>query len=143
VVAANDQFALGRQQCQQFMLRRRQPLAADAHGEVETDFDHVAPQAENPEHIGDHLQDALRRLRLAINQAAEQDIQIINSIGIIHGEKDDMVSPKQSMLLSAWLNAVGVQHELIMVKDAPHFGVMFDTEEVRTKVLNFLKSQLN
>ena len=61
---------------------------------------------------------------------------------IIHGEKDDMVSPKQSQLLSAWLNVVGVQNELIIVKDAPHFGVMFDTDEIRNKVMTFLKEQL-
>ncbi len=61
---------------------------------------------------------------------------------IIHGEKDDMVSPKQSQLLSAWLNAVGVKNELIIVKDAPHYGVMFDTYEVRKKVIDFLKMQL-
>jgi acetyl esterase/lipase len=61
---------------------------------------------------------------------------------IIHGEKDDMVSPKQSQLLSAWLKVVGVQNELIIVKDAPHFGVMFDADEVRTKVIGFLKNKL-
>ncbi|MDX2247932.1 MAG: prolyl oligopeptidase family serine peptidase [Bacteroidia bacterium] len=61
---------------------------------------------------------------------------------IIHGEKDDLVSPKQSHLLSAWLNVVGVQNELIIVKDAPHFGVMFDTDEVRNEVISFLKAQL-
>lgn len=61
---------------------------------------------------------------------------------IIHGEKDDLVSPKQSQLLSAWLNVTGVQNELIIVKDAPHFGVMFDTDEVRSKVMNFLKGHL-
>jgi acetyl esterase/lipase len=62
---------------------------------------------------------------------------------IIHGEKDELVSPKQSKLLSSWLNIVGVQNELIIVKDAPHFGVMFDTDEVRNKVMAFLKKQLN
>jgi acetyl esterase/lipase len=62
---------------------------------------------------------------------------------IIHGEKDDLVSPKQSQLLSAWLNAVGVKNELVIVKDAPHFGVMFDADEVRSKVISFLKKQLN
>lgn len=62
---------------------------------------------------------------------------------IIHGEKDELVSTKQSQLLSAWLNAVGVQNELIIVKDAPHFGVMFDTDDVRNKVMSFLKKQLN
>lgn len=61
---------------------------------------------------------------------------------IIHGEKDELVSPKQSRLLSAWLNAVGVPNELIIVKDAPHFGVMFDADEIRNKVMDFLKQEL-
>jgi acetyl esterase/lipase len=61
---------------------------------------------------------------------------------IIHGEKDQLVSPKQSRLLSAWLNLAGVSNELIIVKDAPHFGEMFDTDEIRNKVIAFLKKQL-
>jgi acetyl esterase/lipase len=59
---------------------------------------------------------------------------------IIHGEKDDLVSPKQSQLLSAWLTLSKVPNELIIVKDAPHFGVMFDAAEIRTKVLGFLQT---
>jgi acetyl esterase/lipase len=62
---------------------------------------------------------------------------------IIHGEKDELVSTKQSQLLSAWLRVVGVQNELIIVKDAPHYGVMFDTDAVRNKVMAFLKQQLD
>jgi acetyl esterase/lipase len=62
---------------------------------------------------------------------------------IIHGEKDQLVSTKQSQLLSAWLNIVGVQNELIILKDAPHFGEMFDADEVRNKVMNFLSKRLN
>ncbi len=62
---------------------------------------------------------------------------------IIHGEKDDMVSPRQSQLLSSWLTVAGVQNELVLVKDAPHFGVMFDADEIRSKVLIFLKKHLN
>jgi acetyl esterase/lipase len=62
---------------------------------------------------------------------------------IIHGEKDDIVSIKHSQLLSSWLNVVGVQNELVIVKDAPHFGVMFDADEVRNKVINFLKEQMD
>jgi acetyl esterase/lipase len=62
---------------------------------------------------------------------------------IIHGEKDDLVSPKQSQLLSAWLTVAGVQNELIIVKDAPHYGEMFDVDEVRNKVMSFLKKQMN
>jgi acetyl esterase/lipase len=61
---------------------------------------------------------------------------------IIHGEKDELVSPNQSRLLSSWLNVAGVQNEVIIVKDAPHFGVMFDSDEVRNKVMNFLRQQL-
>lgn len=61
---------------------------------------------------------------------------------IIHGEKDQLVSTKQSRLLSAWLNVAGVPNELIIVKDAPHFGVMFDVDYVRNKVITFLKKQL-
>lgn len=61
---------------------------------------------------------------------------------IIHGEKDDMVSPKQSILLSSWLNIAGVPNELVIVKDAPHYGEMFDVDEVRSKVMKFLKTHL-
>jgi acetyl esterase/lipase len=61
---------------------------------------------------------------------------------IIHGEKDDIVSNKQSKLLKAWLDTEGVQNELIIVKDAPHFGTMYDVDEVRAKVLSFLKQCL-
>ncbi len=60
---------------------------------------------------------------------------------IIQGEKDESVDPKQSKLLSAWLTVKGVQNELIIVKDAPHYGVMFDVDEIRMKVLDFLKRQ--
>lgn len=62
---------------------------------------------------------------------------------IIHGEKDELVSTKQSQLLSSWLTVVGVKNELIIVKDAPHFGEMFDSDDVRAKVLSFLHKQLN
>lgn len=61
---------------------------------------------------------------------------------IIHGEKDELVSPNQSRLLSAWLNVKGVQNELFILKDAPHFGAMFDSDEVRNKVMNFLRNCL-
>ncbi len=59
---------------------------------------------------------------------------------IIHGEKDDMVSPKQSQLLSSWLNVYGVRNEIIIVKDAPHYGDMFDTPDIRNKVFSFLET---
>lgn len=61
---------------------------------------------------------------------------------IVHGEKDDLVSPRQSQLLSSWLTVNGVENELIVVKDAPHFGEMFDVEHIRTKVIAFLQRHL-
>lgn len=62
---------------------------------------------------------------------------------IIHGEKDSLVSLRQSQLLSSWLRVASVPNELLIVKDAPHFGAMFDADEVRNKVIAFLKKQLN
>lgn len=61
---------------------------------------------------------------------------------IIHGEKDDLVSPRQSQLLHSWLKVKGVPSELIIVPGAPHFGAMFDHEEIRNKVMGFLRNEL-
>ncbi|RYY20078.1 MAG: alpha/beta hydrolase [Chitinophagaceae bacterium] len=58
---------------------------------------------------------------------------------IIHGEKDESVSPKQSQLLSSWLRLSAVPNEVIIVKDAPHFGSMFDSDAIRSRVLAFIK----
>ena len=62
---------------------------------------------------------------------------------IIHGEKDELVSTKHSRLLSSWLSVSGVQNELIIVKDAPHFGTMFDSDQVRNRVMGFLSVHLD
>tara|TARA_Y100001935_G_scaffold238369_1_gene224711 strand:+ start:46064 stop:46966 length:903 start_codon:yes stop_codon:yes gene_type:complete len=61
---------------------------------------------------------------------------------IIHGEKDDIVSNKQSKLLSSWLDIYDVENELIIVEDAPHFGEMFDADHVRKEVIDFLITHL-
>lgn len=61
---------------------------------------------------------------------------------IFHGEKDNIVSNKQSKLFSAWLKYHGVKNELTIVKDAPHFGKMYDVEEIKNKVISFLKDSL-
>jgi acetyl esterase/lipase len=58
---------------------------------------------------------------------------------ILHGEKDEIVTNRQSKLLSGWLTVQGVKNELIIVKDAPHFGKMYDTEILRDKVLGFIR----
>ncbi|CAN5243410.1 alpha/beta hydrolase [soil metagenome] len=61
---------------------------------------------------------------------------------IYHGEKDNTVSNKQSKLFSAWLTLYGVKNELTIVKDAPHFGTMYDVPEISEKVIKFLKQHL-
>lgn len=62
---------------------------------------------------------------------------------IIHGEKDELVSTRHSFLLSSWLSVAGVQNEVIIVKDAPHFGSMFDSDQLRNRVMQFLRENLN
>ena len=61
---------------------------------------------------------------------------------IVHGEKDESVPYQQSVLLQSYLNVAGVQNELTIVKDAPHYGAMFDSEEIRTKLFAFLENTL-
>lgn len=53
---------------------------------------------------------------------------------IVQGEKDEAVNPSQSVALSLNLKLAGVKNELIIVPNAPHFGVMFDAEDIRNKV---------
>ena len=57
---------------------------------------------------------------------------------IIHGELDDAVPPAQSHLLKAYLDLAKVKNDIIIVKGAPHFGEMFDAEEVQKKIFDFL-----
>jgi len=54
-----------------------------------------------------------------------------------------MASTKQSVLLISWISLAGVQNELIIVKDALHYGVMFDMDEIKKKVIDFLKKELH
>jgi acetyl esterase/lipase len=61
---------------------------------------------------------------------------------IINGEKDESVSYLQSQLLGAYLSTAGVPNEVLVVKDAPHYGPAFDTEAVRNKVITFLEKHL-
>lgn len=61
---------------------------------------------------------------------------------IYHGEKDNIVSNKQSKLFSAWLSHYKVDNKITIVKDAPHFGPMYDVDEIRTQVIAFLNKHL-
>lgn len=61
---------------------------------------------------------------------------------IVQGEKDDMVPNTQSKMLSSWLRIAGVPNELIVVAGAPHYGEMFDAENIRTRLFRFLALHL-
>jgi acetyl esterase/lipase len=61
---------------------------------------------------------------------------------IVNGEKDESVPYQQSVLLKSSLDLAGVKNELTLVKGAPHYGVMFDAEEIRQKLFAFLKANL-
>lgn len=61
---------------------------------------------------------------------------------IVHGEKDSDVPTAQSYLLKSWLDLAGVKSSLTIVKDAPHYGEMFDKDVVRLNLLEFLKVHL-
>jgi acetyl esterase/lipase len=57
---------------------------------------------------------------------------------IVQGEKDESVPQSQSLLLKSAFDLNNVKSQITIVKDAPHYGPMFDTEEVRTKLFAFL-----
>ena len=61
---------------------------------------------------------------------------------IVQGEKDESVNPEQSIQLSLKLKNAGVKNELIIVPNAPHYGVMFDADRIRQKVFEYLREYL-
>jgi acetyl esterase/lipase len=61
---------------------------------------------------------------------------------IVHGENDDAVPQTQAHLMKSWLDVAGVRNELLIVKDAPHYGEAFDTADVQQKLFAFLESVL-
>jgi acetyl esterase/lipase len=61
---------------------------------------------------------------------------------IVQGEKDDSVNPTQSINLSALLTKLGVKNELIVVPGAPHYGVMFDADNIRKSMFSMLDTYM-
>jgi len=61
---------------------------------------------------------------------------------IVQGEKDESVNPDQAITLSEKLEAAGVKNDLIVVPNAPHYGVMFDAENIRQKIFEYLGEYL-
>ena len=61
---------------------------------------------------------------------------------IVQGEKDESVPNTQSKILHSWLTLNGVKNDLIIVPNAPHYGEMFDTVDIRNKVFEYLRTYL-
>lgn len=61
---------------------------------------------------------------------------------IVQGEKDESVPNTQSIILSSWLTLAGVKNELTVVPNAPHYGEMYDAQEIRQKLFRFLSAHL-
>jgi len=57
---------------------------------------------------------------------------------IVQGEKDESVNPDQSVLLSQLLTKAGVKNQLIIVPGAPHYGEMFDAQNIRDAIADLL-----
>lgn len=57
---------------------------------------------------------------------------------IIQGEKDESVPNIQSRYLHSWLQLSGLPSKIIMVPGAPHYGEMFDAEQIRQELFVFL-----
>jgi acetyl esterase/lipase len=57
---------------------------------------------------------------------------------IIQGEKDESVPNIQSRYLHSWLQLSGLPSKIIMVPGAPHYGEMFDAENIRQELFVFL-----
>jgi acetyl esterase/lipase len=57
---------------------------------------------------------------------------------IVQGEKDESVNPDQSVLLSQRLTKAGVKNQLIIVPGAPHYGEMFDAQNIREAISDML-----
>ena len=61
---------------------------------------------------------------------------------IVQGEKDQSVPYTQSVILHSWLDLAAVKNELVIVPGAPHYGVMFDADDIRDRVFYFLRHYL-
>jgi len=61
---------------------------------------------------------------------------------IVQGEKDESVNPDQATALNTRLMSAEVKSELIIVPGAPHYGVMFDAENIRQRVFFSLRKYL-
>lgn len=61
---------------------------------------------------------------------------------IFHGDKDVTVPITLSKLLDSYLHLAKVHSEFVIIKDAPHGGKLFGSEEIKNKILVFLNTYL-
>jgi len=61
---------------------------------------------------------------------------------MMHGDKDDLVPAAHSFLLKGYFDLERVPNEISIVTGAPHAGEMFDTDQVRQSIFNFLNKFL-
>jgi acetyl esterase/lipase len=80
----------------------------------------------------------LAKLASPVTYVDKDDPQFL----IVQGAKDESVPFTQSVILHSWLQLAAVKNELIIVPGAPHYGVMFDTDDIRSKVFDFLRNYL-
>lgn len=108
-----------------------------SHTKPEEAFDHSGPIANLLGATAIERPD-LARLASPVTYVDKGDPPFL----IINGEKDDAVHFSQSKLLGSYLTLAGVKNEVIIVKDAPHYGEYFDVEMVRSKVIRFLNEYM-
>lgn len=62
---------------------------------------------------------------------------------IVQGEKDQSVPNTESKILSSWLTLAGVPNKLVIVRGAPHYGVMYDAGYIREDIFKYLAKYMN
>jgi acetyl esterase/lipase len=61
---------------------------------------------------------------------------------IFHGDKDQTVPITLSKLLDSYLKLANVKSEFVIVHDAPHGGPLFNSVDIKNKIILFLKTNL-
>lgn len=61
---------------------------------------------------------------------------------ILHGEKDDVVPPSQSQVISDLLKKANVPADLVIIPGAGHEGTAFSSPKTQAKIIRFLEQNL-
>jgi acetyl esterase/lipase len=61
---------------------------------------------------------------------------------IFHGDKDQTVPITLSKLLDSYLKLANVQSDFVIVQDAQHGGTLFNSQDIKNKIILFLKMHL-